>query len=274
MAGAIGADRCLPGSGRALPRPPRRGANPVGSPLQLSRFLLRRRPAALPQPRGPAVPSRAPARRRRGAGGRRGARGVSTCMRRARAVGAAARRGSRSRSRSQDGAAGPGRHGRRGAAPLLTTQLPAPHRRRPARARARGPPAPGCQSGEAPRSRSPDLAGPSPGYLQSSAPRLGLHILPALLIFFPPRARSVSVFPSCQPRSASACIPPREPRSGRDAGGSLTAAHPADVSASPNCCHRDVPSQLLPIHHPLNSCPSDLTARDPRSEARVPDSTS
>lgn len=170
-------------------------------------------PSPGPCPRAPPPSS---AEGRAGGGGLAGS--LPACG--GRAVGAAARRGrgrgSRSRSRSWDGGDGPGRYGRRGAAPLLTTQLPAPHPRRPARARARGPQH-GDASLERPASQCTRPHPPSPEDLQSSALCPVLHPCPRVSSSSRPGARSVAVFPSFQALTASPCIPPRRPDRGRDA---------------------------------------------------------
>lgn len=99
--------------------------------------------AQQPYPSPWGVPSRGP---RPGllrcgrAGGGRGLAGVSTLPAEGALSELERRRGSWSPSWA--GGDGPGRRGCRGAAPLLTTQLPAPHPRRPARRRPR--PAPGA----------------------------------------------------------------------------------------------------------------------------------
>lgn len=79
-----------------------------------------------PLPRPPTRPARV-----REGGRRRGARGVSTLHAEGARSELERRRGSWSSSGA--GGDGPGRRGRRGAAPLLTTQLPAPRPGPPAR---------------------------------------------------------------------------------------------------------------------------------------------
>lgn len=149
--------------------------------------------AAAQQPTPPgAVPSRAPSLQRRGPGGRRGLAGsVPACGARGRGCSAGAGAGAGA------GMQGPGRAGQRRPprgrpSPDDTAARPSP---RPARPRPRpGPPAPGCRSGEAPVPAH-HASLPRSRCLQGSGLCLLLHLLPALLIFFPPRGPLCCCFP-------------------------------------------------------------------------------
>lgn len=167
--GKVWRERCLRGSGPALPCP---------RVLALTLLVTRSRgrassfPSPQPYPSRRGVPSRGPRPCCSDRAGRRVLRGPYLACG-GRAVGAGARR--RSWRASWDGGDGPGRHRRRGAAPLLTTQLPVPHPGPPARARR-----PQLRDASLRRCRFPvhrTSFTPSPEYLQGSGLCLFLHIL-------------------------------------------------------------------------------------------------